>query len=36
MKKGKRGKFIWTDTWLKRNGNWQIVAAEDLMPVPGP
>ena len=20
---------IWTDTWLKRNGKWQIVAAQD-------
>jgi hypothetical protein len=25
-----RGRFVWTDTWLKRNGKWQIVAAEDL------
>ena len=23
-------KLIWTDTWLKRNGSWQIVAAEDM------
>lgn len=22
--------LVWTDTWLKRNGKWQIVAAEDL------
>jgi hypothetical protein len=22
--------LIWTDTWLKRNGKWQIIAAEDL------
>ena len=22
---------IWTDTWLKRNGNWQIVAAQDTV-----
>jgi len=22
--------LIWTDTWLKRGGKWQIVAAEDL------
>jgi Domain of unknown function (DUF4440) len=22
--------LIWTDTWLKRNGMWQVVAAEDL------
>ena len=21
--------LIWTDTWLKRNGHWQIVAAQD-------
>ena len=26
-----RGRFVWTDTWLKRNGKWQIVAAEDLV-----
>jgi hypothetical protein len=23
-------KLTWTDTWLKRNGKWQVVAAEDL------
>jgi Domain of unknown function (DUF4440) len=23
--------LIWTDTWLKRNGRWQIIAAEDLI-----
>jgi ketosteroid isomerase-like protein len=28
---GERGRFIWTDTWLQRNGRWQIVAAEDLI-----
>lgn len=27
---GERGRFVWTDTWLQRNGHWQIVAAEDL------
>lgn len=27
---GKRGRFVWTDTWIRRNGRWQIVAAEDL------
>ena len=26
----RRGRFVWTDTWVKRNGRWQIVAAEDL------
>jgi hypothetical protein len=26
---------VWTDTWLKRNGQWQIVAAQiRLSPVP--
>jgi len=24
------GRFVWTDTWIKWNGKWQIVAAEDL------
>src|SRR4030095_14143889 len=28
---GERGRFVWTDTWLERNGQWQIVAAEDLI-----
>jgi hypothetical protein len=30
-KNGAKGRFVWTDTWLKRNGRWQIVAAEDLI-----
>ena len=28
---GEPGRFAWTDTWLRRNGRWQIVAAEDLI-----
>ena len=28
---GERGRFVWTDTWLRRDGRWQIVAAEDLI-----
>jgi aminopeptidase C len=28
---GQRGCFVWTDTWIRRNGHWQIVAAEDLI-----
>ena len=28
----KRGRYVWTDTWIKRNGKWQVVAAEDLIP----
>jgi len=27
----KYGRFVWTDTWIKRDGGWQIVAAEDLI-----
>ena len=27
----RRGRFVWTDTWICRNGQWQIVAAEDLI-----
>jgi len=23
-------KLTWTDTWLKRKGEWQIVSAQDL------
>ena len=35
-KSGKKGKFVWTDTWVKRKGCWQIVNAQDtviLLPV---
>jgi ketosteroid isomerase-like protein len=28
---GDRGRFVWTDTWLRRNGRWLIVAAQDLI-----
>jgi hypothetical protein len=28
------GKFVWTDTWIRRADKWQIVAAEDLVPPP--
>jgi len=30
-KGGKRGKFVWTDTWVKRAGCWQIVNAQDTV-----
>jgi len=33
---GERGRFVWTDTWIRRNGRWQIVAAEDLIAAPLP
>jgi hypothetical protein len=33
---GKRGRFVWTDTWVRRYGRWQIVAAEDLIAEPLP
>jgi len=29
------GRFVWTDTWIRRNDKWQIVASEDLI-VPEP
>ena len=31
----RRGRYVWTDTWLRRHQQWQIVAAEDLT-VPAP
>jgi hypothetical protein len=40
IRKGDDGKEakrcqVWTDTWLKRNGQWQIVAAQDtIIPCP--
>jgi ketosteroid isomerase-like protein len=34
-KDGTTGKFVWTDTWIRRGGKWQIVAAEDLVPPTG-
>ena len=27
---GQEGSYIWTDTWIRRNGSWQVVAAEDI------
>jgi hypothetical protein len=35
-KDGTTGKFVWTDTWIRRGGKWQIVAAEDLVPAGTP
>jgi delta-aminolevulinic acid dehydratase/porphobilinogen synthase len=40
IRKDKNGKefnrtLIWTDTWLKRNGKWQIIAVQDML-VPSP
>jgi Domain of unknown function (DUF4440) len=29
-KGARKGRFVWTDTWVRRNGRWQIVAAEDM------
>jgi ketosteroid isomerase-like protein len=33
-KDGTTGRYVWTDTWIRRGGKWQIVAAEDLVPPP--
>ncbi|MGA9529457.1 MAG: nuclear transport factor 2 family protein [Terriglobales bacterium] len=27
---GKKGRYIWTDVFVKRKGQWQIVASQDL------
>ena len=32
---GERGRYVWTDTWIRRDGKWQIVAAVDVK-VPEP
>jgi hypothetical protein len=32
----RRGRFVWTDTWVLRDGKWQIVAAKDLIAPPLP
>lgn len=32
-KGGRLGSYIWTDTWLCRNGRWQIIASQDT-PLP--
>jgi hypothetical protein len=29
-KGGRKGRFVWTDTWVRRNGQWQIVQAQDI------
>ena len=28
----RKGRFVWTDTWIRRDGVWKIVASEDLIP----
>ena len=27
----RRGRYVWTDTWVKRRGNWQVVASADVL-----
>jgi ketosteroid isomerase-like protein len=27
---GKSGRYVWTDIFVKRNGTWQVVAAQDI------
>lgn len=29
-KSGQQGSYVWTDTWFRRAGKWQVVAAEDI------
>ena len=26
----KRGRYVWTDTWIRRNAQWQVVASVDV------
>jgi hypothetical protein len=33
---GVRGRYVWTDTWIRRNSKWQIVAAEDVQVLDSP
>jgi hypothetical protein len=28
-KDGSTGRYVWTDIWVKRDGQWQVVAAQD-------
>jgi hypothetical protein len=30
-KDGQNSRVVWTDTWLKRHGKWQIVASQDMI-----
>lgn len=35
-KSGEQGRFVWTDVLVRRDGRWQIVAAQDVVaPAPG-
>ena len=29
-KRGRKWRFIWKDIWLRRKGQWQMVASEDV------
>lgn len=33
-KDGSKGRWVWTDIWVLRNGSWQIVAAQDAAAPP--
>jgi ketosteroid isomerase-like protein len=28
----KKGRFVWTDVWVKRDDKWKIVASQDMIP----
>lgn len=28
---GERGRAVWTDTWVRRDGHWQLVASQDIV-----
>jgi ketosteroid isomerase-like protein len=33
-KDGSTGRYVWTDIWVKRDGRWQVVAAQDAAAPP--
>ena len=33
-KDGSTGRYVWTDIWARRDGQWQVVAAQDAAAPP--
>ncbi|MYM33631.1 DUF4440 domain-containing protein [Duganella sp. FT94W] len=33
-KDGSTGRYVWTDIWIKRDGKWQVIAAQDAAAPP--
>jgi ketosteroid isomerase-like protein len=32
----RKGRFVWTEVWVRRNGRWQVVASQDEIAAPLP